>query len=212
MFKTRGAHLDRVLHGKARADESGLFAVVPLYGHVGVGVGLIKRGGGTVLGDPCGGAQFRVDAGIARDHQIPFGESQILVDHLHVGGGELIPAADAQDILARLLHALVDLHAGAVAFGVVADDGAVFEFDDTVGVALREIAVVRDDQHQFSFGEFFQGVKHLLARVGVQRARRLVGHDDLRLFHQRARDGDTLLLTARKLVGFAVGVPGEVDL
>lgn len=43
----------------------------------------------------------------------------------------------------------------------------------------------------------------------IECAGRLVGQNDLRIIHQRARDGNTLLLTARKLIGMVVGAVGQ---
>jgi hypothetical protein len=44
-------------------------------------------------------------------------------------------------------------------------------------------------------------VQHFLARVGVQIAGWLIGQDDAGIVSQRTRDGDALLLPARKLGG-----------
>ena len=51
------------------------------------------------------------------------------------------------------------------------------------------------------------------ARVArIERGDRLVGQDDLGLLHQRARDGDALLLAAREVVGALGGEAGDVEL
>ena len=51
----------------------------------------------------------------------------------------------------------------------------------------------------------------IVARLGVERARGLVREDDLRVLDERPRDGDALLLPARKLRGAALLVHFEVD-
>ena len=96
--------------------------------------------------------------------------------------------------------------------GDVRDDPAVRKFHDAVGVALRKVAVVRYDENELSRGELFQGIEDLLTRVRVERTRRLVRHDDLRVLDERTRDGNALLLTARKLVGLALGKARQVHL
>ena len=63
---------------------------------------------------------------------------------------------------------------------------------------------MRNDDDEFFAGELFEGIEDLRARLGIERARRLVAHDDLGLFDERPRDGDTLLLPARKRIGLTV--------
>ena len=50
-----------------------------------------------------------------------------------------------------------------------------------------------------------------LAVAGVERARRLIGQNDVRLVHQRARHGHTLLFATRKRRRFVVGASAEVE-
>ena len=51
------------------------------------------------------------------------------------------------------------------------------------------------------------------ARIArVERSDRLVGENDFRLLHQRARDGDALLLAAREIVGALRGEGRDVEL
>ena len=50
-----------------------------------------------------------------------------------------------------------------------------------------------------------EDLHHLDAGAGVEVAGRLVGEQDRRLGHQRARDRDALLLAARQLVGMMLG-------
>ena len=54
-------------------------------------------------------------------------------------------------------------------------------------------------------------VLHLLAQLLVERAERLVHHDQLGLEHERARDRDPLLLAARELGGAALPEARELD-
>ena len=110
------------------------------------------------------------------------------------------------------MYTVADLLALSLMLGNVVDDAAVRQFDDTVGVFFGKIAVVRNDKHELFLGKCLQGIKDLLARVRVKRTRGLVCHDDLRLFYKGTRNGNTLLLTARKLVGLAVCVADKVDL
>ena len=61
----------------------------------------------------------------------------------------------------------------------IRNDASVGQLDHAVAVLLGEIAVVRNDDDQLCFRQLFQRVEHLLAGFRVQRAGRLVGHNDL---------------------------------
>ena len=56
-----------------------------------------------------------------------------------------------------------------------------------------------------------EGVEDLGAGRVVEVAGRLVGEQERRSRHQRAGDGDALLLTGRQLVGLVVLLAGQVD-
>src|SRR5688572_18457489 len=79
------------------------------------------------------------------------------------------------------------------------DDAAV----EHVDLAIRVVGVariVRDDADRRAVGVQVRQQRHdLLAVLRVQVTRRLVGQQDRRATHERARHGDTLLLTAREL-------------
>ena len=51
----------------------------------------------------------------------------------------------------------------------------------------------------------------LLRRLRVEVASRLVGHDDVRVVDERARDGDALPLAAREFIWQVVGAVLEAD-
>src|SRR5438093_951961 len=79
------------------------------------------------------------------------------------------------------------------------DDAAAVEHDDLVRVADgRE--PVGDCDRRPAFGEPVERLLHEPLRLGVERARRLVEHEDWRIAQDRARDRDPLLLTAREAV------------
>ncbi len=65
-----------------------------------------------------------------------------------------------------------------------------------------------DDGHPFFLVEALEQLHHFHAGLGIQRARGLVGQDDLRARDKGAGDGDTLLLAAGHLVG-KVRSPGR---
>ena len=52
---------------------------------------------------------------------------------------------------------------------------------------------------------------HVLAQLQIQRAKRLVQQNDLRVANKRSRNGNALLLTAGKLLDRALFVALEVD-
>ena len=81
--------------------------------------------------------------------------------------------------------------------------------DDLVGL-VGDAALVGDDDDGdvLLLVQALEELHHLDAGLGVQRARGLVGKDDLRAGDEGAGDGDALLLAAGHLVG-EVGGPGR---
>ena len=71
-----------------------------------------------------------------------------------------------------------------------------------------------DEQHGglVALAQLSQQVVHPEPGEGVERPERLVGQQQLRLAHQRAGQGDPLLLAAGQLLGQARSRPGEPDL
>ena len=59
--------------------------------------------------------------------------------------------------------------------------------------------------------KLFHDVKHLADHLGVEGGGRLVKEHDFRFHSQRAYNGDTLLLSARKHRGIGVGLIGQAD-
>ena len=91
-----------------------------------------------------------------------------------------------------------------VARVAVADEHAILNAHDAVGVLLGELRVVRDHDHQAVARELAQDLHHLDGGLRVERSGRLVGQDDLGVVDDGARDGHALHLTARELVGALV--------
>ena len=108
-------------------------------------------------------------------------------------------------VLPGLLRAV-----GAVGHGV-ARNFAVQEADYARGVALRELRVVRDHYDELIPGYLLQELHYLHARLRVERARGLVGEEDIRVVYERAGYGDALHLAAGHLVGLLVYLVAEAD-
>ena len=71
---------------------------------------------------------------------------------------------------------------------------------------------MRDDDHGHAgVRQLLHNVEHLADHLGVERGCRLVEQHDLRLHHERAHDGHTLLLAAGELDGIGVGTVLEAD-
>ena len=92
--------------------------------------------------------------------------------------------------------------------GVVADD-AVSQGDDARSVALRQLGVVRDHDDQAVVRNLSEQVHDLHAGLGVERARRLVGQQNLGVVDERTSDGDALHLAAGELAGLFAHVLGK---
>ena len=76
----------------------------------------------------------------------------------------------------------------------------VEEAHDARGIALCKLGVVRDHDDQPLARDLLDEFHDLHARLGVERARRLVREQDLGVVDERARNGDALHLPARELV------------
>src|SRR5689334_14358971 len=80
------------------------------------------------------------------------------------------------------------------------DDLAVGHEYDPISHLTRETHLVSDDEHGNAVaGELDHGVEHLLDHFRIERRSRLVEQHDMRAHAQGPRDGDALLLAARKL-------------
>jgi hypothetical protein len=96
------------------------------------------------------------------------------------------------------LHDAAEIH-DADAVGDVMDDREIVRDEE-----IREPERVRQVAHQ---------VQHLRLNGNVERGRRLVAYEELRVGRQRARDGDALALAAGELVRILDAVRGcETDL
>src|SRR5919201_6764846 len=94
----------------------------------------------------------------------------------------------------------------------VAPDETVAERDGTRGV-LRDIGLVRDEHDRDAALDVqpLEDAHHLDARPRIQIASRLVGEQQRRVVHQRARNRNALLLAAGELIRMMVHAVGETD-
>ena len=94
--------------------------------------------------------------------------------------------------------------------GLILLDVTAVEEDGAAADLACEAHLVRHDDHRHAaLGEVLHHVEHLADHLGVEGAGRLVEEHDLGVHHQRAHDGDTLLLTAGELAGIGVGAVGK---
>ena len=95
----------------------------------------------------------------------------------------------------------------------VLDDAAAFEPHAAHREMLEQIDVVARDQHRDAdFVEAAEDLHHFQRQVRIEVAGRLVGDEDRRLAHDRARDADALLLAGRQLQRHALLAPEQADL
>src|SRR5262245_26700950 len=89
---------------------------------------------------------------------------------------------------------------------------ALVEMNLPRGIFSR-LGIVRhhDDRLLLLAVERLHEVQDLLRSVTIEVTRRLVAHQQARIRHERTRDGDTLLLTARQLLGLVTRAIGEAD-
>ena len=96
------------------------------------------------------------------------------------------------------------LHGGAVIRCGVGGHTAIDQTNDTAGVLLGQLGIVRDHDDQTILGDLAEQIHDLNAGFGIQSTRRLVGKKDVGIVDQCTRDGDTLHLTAGHLIGLFV--------
>ncbi len=92
-------------------------------------------------------------------------------------------------------------------------DTTAIEHGDAVAGAADDVHLMGDEHDGDAelAVDLAQQVKHGARRLRVERARRLVAEQHLRLAGERPCDADALLLAAGKLAGIFVGVLGEPD-
>ena len=92
-------------------------------------------------------------------------------------------------------------------------DDTILDVDDLVG-AVGHAALVRhhNDGDLLGAVELGEQVHDLHGGLGVEGAGGLVGQQDARLRDERPRDGHTLLLTARQLVGVVRGPVRQTEM
>ena len=71
---------------------------------------------------------------------------------------------------------------------------------------------MRDHDDELILGYLLEDIHDLHGGLGVERAGRLVGKQDIRIVHKRAGDGDALHLAAGHLVRLLVELIAETDL
>ena len=69
-----------------------------------------------------------------------------------------------------------------------------------------------DHNDQLVRGDFLEQIHDLDRGLGIQRTRRLVGQEDIRIVYQRTRDRDALHLSAGHLIWLFVQLIAEPDL
>ena len=90
---------------------------------------------------------------------------------------------------------------------------AALQKNDLIGHIVGELQLVRHNDHRHApLGEAADDAQHLARQLRVQRARRLVKAQHVRLQGQRPCDGHALLLPAGELAGIAVLLGQQADL
>src|SRR5262249_55355951 len=140
-------------------------------------------------GSPPGGGASRprlAEIG-CRPRSRPLGRSALALDVT----GDSEPALEVGDSL------VPSTRGREVAVGTLLDDATVAEHHDHV--RHRDLLqTVRDADRRLPTPETFEGGVHLGGRLGVERRRRLVEHEDWRVLDDGPRDRDLLTLPARE--------------
>ena len=92
---------------------------------------------------------------------------------------------------------------------LVLHDLAVAQPDHALGL-FGHVGLVRDQHHRAAFFvQASEDPQHILGRVRVEVAGRLIGQDQRGVRHQRSRHRDALLLPARELRGLVAHAVGH---
>ena len=83
----------------------------------------------------------------------------------------------------------------------VADDPAILDPDDPVGIFLRQLRIVGDHDHQPVLGYLLQKIHDLHTGVRIQGAGGLVRQQNIRIIHQSPGNSHALHLATGHLVG-----------
>ena len=93
----------------------------------------------------------------------------------------------------------------------VVRDASVLQADDALGILLGKFRVMRHHDDEPVFGDLLQQFHDLHRGLGVQRPRRFIRQQDIRVVHQGAGNGDALHLAAGHLVRFLLKLIPEAD-
>ena len=86
------------------------------------------------------------------------------------------------------------------------------EDDAAIGEAIERVEIVRREHDRLAGRvQLDDELDQPLLGAGIERGRRLVEEQHLRVHHEHRRDRDPLLLSARQLVRRAVGEHGDVE-
>ena len=89
--------------------------------------------------------------------------------------------------------------------GAIFRDIAIAEEENTIRHFTGKTHFVGYYHHRHAFGShILHQLQHLAHHLGVERRRRLIKEQHLRIHSQGTGDGYTLLLSARKAVGIAI--------
>src|SRR5438094_6990969 len=117
-------------------------------------------------------------------------------------------------LLCRLLAEARYFNRGIAAMsdGAIAADKTVAECDDARRV-LGDVGLVRHERDADAAldVQLLKDAHHLDAGARVEVAGRLVGEQQRRVVHQRAGDGDALLLPTRELIRMVIDAIAEAD-
>ncbi len=86
----------------------------------------------------------------------------------------------------------------------IREDRSVNHPDDSCRICFRKLGIVGDHQNESVFRYLFEDIHDLNAGFRIKCTGRLIGKDDVGIGDQSSCDGDSLTLTAGKLVGFLV--------
>ena len=133
--------------------------------------------------------------------------AQALLDRVH--DPWKLPPRSAATLTAEALHHATS--ATGVGLRRIFDDPPVVQSHDAPAMT-GDPGIVRDDDDRLAFGMQLAEQRHDFGgRAAVEIAGRLVGQQQLRSTHQRARDGHALPLAAGQLIRFVQQAIAEPD-
>ena len=152
-----------------------------------------------------------IDMAVTADEDVSVSLLQGLVEDVEVRGCQKAVLVKLDEVVTEDGDTFLGFFRLDKGLGDVGDDLSIPEFDDTVAEMFGKVPVMGDDDDKLVLGKLLQGLEDLFSGIGIQGSRRFVSEDDLGVLDQGPGDGNPLLLTTGKFIGFSLLHPASLQ-